>query len=147
MTIFKAENNKAFMAALLKSNIFDSFFLREITVNTFASFSINGKKTDGGSNDYCTWEEIKPFAFEVIKGNRLPRLIKIVFSLDPDLLPSLDGATALFLNITYENDSISIITGISSKTFTLDRTNEYAFDEYIKDFFADNNISVSTQVY
>lgn len=147
MTIFKAENNKAFMAALLKSNIFDNFFLREITIHTFASFSINGKKTESENNDYCTWEEIKPFAFEVIKGNKLPKLIKIIFSLNPDSVLSVDGATALFLNVTYENDSISIITGISTKTFTLDRSNEYAFDEYIKEFFANNNISVSTQVY
>ncbi len=147
MTIYKALNIKAFMNALLKSDVFDNFELREININTFASFSINGKKTDEETISYCKWEEIKPYAFEVIKGNRLPRLIKIIFSLNPESVPGVEGASALFLNITYENDSINCITGISMKNFTLDRSAEYTFDEYIAEFFNKNNISVSTQAY
>ncbi len=147
MTIYKAENIKAFMAALLKSDVFDKFELREITISTFASFSINGKKTNSETPEYCQWKEIKPFAFEVIKGNKLPNLIKIIFSLSPDMVGGVNGASALFLNITYENDSLNCITGISMKNFTLDRSNEYAFDEYISQFFANNNILVSTQAY
>lgn len=147
MTIYKALNIKAFMNALLKSDVFDKFELREININTFASFSINGKKPDTEETKYCLWEEIKPYAFEAIKGHRLPRLIKIIFSLNPLIVPGVNGASALFLNITYENDSLNCITGISMKNFSLDRSAEYAFDEYIKTFFNDNNISVSTQVY
>ncbi len=147
MTIYKALNIKSFMSSLLKSDVFDKFELREISINTFASFSINGKKTDTESTEYCLWEDIKPYAFEIIKGNRLPGLIKIIFSLDVEKVPQVTGASALFLNVTYENDSISCITGISMKNFTLDRSAEYAFDEYIAEFFKNNNISVSTQAY
>lgn len=148
MTIYKALNIKSFMNALLKSSVFDKFQLREITVNTFASFSINGKKFGTETTEYCSWEEIKPYAFNIIKGNKLPGLIKIIFSLEPDSIGfGSSGASALFLNITYENDSISCITGISMKNFSLDRSVEYAFDEYILDFFSNNNISVSTQAY
>ena len=147
MTIYKAQNIKAFMNALLKSDVFDKFELREININTFASFSINGKKYDDEETKYCLWEEIKPYAFEAIKGNRLPRLIKIIFSPDPENVPGVNGASALFLNITYENDSISCITGISMKNFSLDRSAEYTFDAYIAEFFSNNNISVSTQAY
>ena len=60
MTIYKAQNIKAFMNALLKSDVFDKFELREININTFASFSINGKKYDDEETKYCLWEEIKP---------------------------------------------------------------------------------------
>ena len=147
MTIYKALNIKAFMNALLKSDVFDKFELREININTFASFSINGKKAEEETISYCKWEEIKPYAFEIIKGSRLPRLIKIIFSLDAESVPGVEGASALFLNITYENDSINCITGISMKNFTLDRSAEYTFDEYIAEFFNKNNISVSTQAY
>jgi len=147
MTIYKVQNIKAFMNSLLKNDVFDKFELREININTFASFSINGKKAEEDTAKYCIWGEIKPYAFDIIKGTRLPRLIKVIFSLDPESVPGVKGASALFLNITYENDSINCITGISMKNFTLDRSAEYAFDAYIADFFKENNITVSTQAY
>lgn len=146
MTVYTANNVKAFMAALLKGNVFDKFQLREITICSFASFNISGEKSGDERGTFCRWSEIRPYAFDIIKGKRLPELIKVVFSLPPEETGlDLKDSSAVFLNITYENDSISCVTGMSMKNFSLDRTAMYAFDEYIGDFFAQNGISVTNE--
>lgn len=146
MTVYTANNVKAFMAALLKGNVFDKFQLREITICSFASFNISGEKSGDERGTFCRWSEIRPYAFDIIKGKRLPELIKVVFSLPPEETGlDLKDSSAVFLNITYENDSISCVTGMSMKNFSLDRTTMYAFDEYIGDFFAQNGISVTNE--
>ena len=64
MTIYKALNIKAFMNALLKSDVFDNFELREININTFASFSINGKKAE--EENFKRMQELKIKAAEAL---------------------------------------------------------------------------------
>lgn len=146
MTVYTAKNVKAFMAALLKGDVFDKFQLREITICSFASFNICGEKSGDEKGTFCRWSEIKPYAFDIIKGKRLPELIKVVFSLPPEETGlNLKDTSTVFLNITYENDGISCVTGMSMKNFSLDRSAMYAFDEYVGEFFAKNGIDVTNE--
>ncbi|MPN41223.1 hypothetical protein SDC9_188765 [bioreactor metagenome] len=87
---------------------------------------------------------LKPHVFELIKGNRLPKSIKIVFSADDSLLHSISPeASALFINVNFENNRLGIITGSSLKNFTLNKTVEFMWDEWVINFLEGNKISIS----
>lgn len=145
-------NNKIFMNTLLKGNLFDSFEVRTAVIQTFIKFEISGtldksyysiSEQENINNEYCLWKDLKPIIFQLIKGNKLPKFIKIVLSLTKAQLQEFDSeAEALFLNIIFENGKINCITGCSQKNFSLDKKLETKWDEYIKEFFVSNNINI-----
>lgn len=155
MQVFTVTNTKKFMAMLLKENVFDLFELRNITITTFSTFEIDGRlnkdyfeNKDDIKGDFCKWKDVKPFAFEIIKGNRLPKFIKLVLSADNETVSKISPqASALFINITFENNEITIITGSSTKTFTMDKRIDFMWDEYVEEFFINSKTPVSTQAY
>lgn len=154
MLVCTVNNTKKFMSCLLKENTFDLFELRNAVVTTFTTFEIDGKlnkdffdEAQIPSSDYTTWKDIRHFMFEIIKGKKMPKFIKIVLSAPTDLKENISSiSSVLFLNITFENNIITLITGSSTKTFTMDKSYEYKWDEYITDFLTENNIVVSTQL-
>ena len=84
---------------------------------------------------------------EIIKGKHMPKFIKLVFAATEELKEKISpDSSVLFLNITFENNAVTVITGSSTKTFTMDKSGEYAWDEYVNEFFEKNNIAVSTQM-
>ena len=155
MTIYHAQDNKEFMHQLLKGGVFDLFEAREVYINTFTSFEIHCNyhkdffpPDSAQDRKYCLWKEIKPYAFDIIKGSRLPKLIKIILAADKEKTNEISSnASALFLNITYENGNITCITGSSTKNFTLDKTVEYQWDAFVSEFLKQNQVVVSTQSY
>ena len=77
----------------------------------------------------------------------MPKFIKLVFAATEELKEKISpDSSVLFLNITFENNAVTVITGSSTKTFTMDKSGEYAWDEYVNEFFEKNNIAVSTQM-
>ncbi len=78
----------------------------------------------------------------------MPKFIKLVLSADNETVSKISPeASALFINITFENNEITIITGSSTKTFTMDKRTDIMWDEYVEEFFTNNKIPVSTQAY
>lgn len=152
MLVCTVNNTKKFMSLLLKENTFDRFELRSAKITTFTTFEIDGKLNkeffdEATAEDFCRWESVKQFAFDIIKGNKLPKFIKLVFAAPPSLKDKIaPQASVLFVNITFENNTITLITGSSMKTFTMDKSAEYIWDEYIKGFLNKYEISVSTQL-
>ena len=84
---------KDFMSKLLIGSTFDSFWLCEASVTTFATFTIDGTlHTDfydtqeaqllqTQKQTYSLWRDIKPFCFSMMKGKKTPLHFKIVFRL------------------------------------------------------------------
>ncbi len=155
MTSFSIENTKTFMAGLLKSSMFDDFEVRSFLVTTFTTFEIH---CDYNSNFFtdvieeerekrkiCLWKDIKNYAFDIIKGNKLPKSIKIIFCADRGTMDSIyTNSSAMFMNVIFEEGKLKIITGFSPKEFTMDKTGEYEWDKYVKEFLHKNKI-ISTQ--
>lgn len=145
-------NNKIFMNTLLKGDLFDNFEVRTAIVQTFIKVEITAtldksyysiSEQENINNEYCLWKDLKPIVFQLIKGNKLPKFIKIILSLSKTQLQEFDSeAEALFLNIIFDSGKISCITGCSQKNFSLDKRLETKWDEYIKEFFISNNINV-----
>lgn len=143
---------KQFMAKLLVNNAFDKFLLREMELQTFTGFSITGQVNESffssdeleerGDSKFVLWSEVRPIAYSMIKGNRTPLALKIVFQLPKkqciELLNLLGGRMkfedlgGLYLNVRFEKGELRLITGTAIKTFTLDKSFEQEWDEQVK---------------
>ena len=151
MLAFTVNDTKSFMSLLLKGDTFDSFHFRQGELNTFASFIIEGKRDmdfysteelEQGLSRYVLWEEMRPFVFQAIKGNKLPKSIKIVFSLPDEKIENLPNTSAAFLNILFKDNVILCTTAISQASFSLDKSSEKLWEEYVLKFFKKNNIGI-----
>lgn len=154
MLAFTIHDTKAFMALLLKGNAFDAFQFHQGELTTFASFILEGKRNldfydeserEAGLSHYVYWEEMRPFVFQLIKGHKLPKQIKLVFSLAEEKLEHLPNISAAFLNIHFKNNTLLCTTAISQKNFSLDKSSEKLWEEYILKFFHKHEIAVEVQ--
>lgn len=154
MVSLKILDVKNFMTKILVHTVFDNFLLIDLDVATFNNFHISGfinkgfftseEKEQLGEREYSTWSEIKPIAFQLIKGNKTPLSFKFVFLLSKSNTEkiltkvvnnySIEDIGGLFLNVKYENGTLSLITGTSIKKFTLDKSLENEWDSNMKKF-------------
>ncbi len=161
MTELIIEDQKAFTEGLFIGNMFDDLLIRDAEIVTFNKFSVDGavrraffseeEIKEGGIEEYSRWSVIKPFCYSLIKGKRLPQSFKFVFLPDRADIESFtekngngidpDNVTGLYLNIQYEEHVMACITGTSISTFTLDRSLDRAWDEYVVGFFKDKGIA------
>ena len=154
MLAFTVNDTKSFMNLLLKGDTFDAFSFRQGELTTFASFVIEGKRNmdfytaeeqEEGLSHYVHWGEMRPFVFHAIKGNKLPKSIKLVFSLAEEKLANLPNTKAAFLNILFKEHTILCTTAISQETFSLDKSSERLWEEYVLKFFKKNAIGIQKQ--
>ena len=150
MVLFQISSAKEFMNRLLLRECFDSFQLYEASITTYNTFSIDGrlhpeffaddaeKKSAIAGRDYSLWCEARPLCLEIIKGRNTPLNFKIVlkFSEDGTLklleeagleLPQ-DNAVGLYLSIRFSGEGITVTTGTSFKSFTVNKEIERAWD-------------------
>lgn len=154
-------DQKLFMSSLLVHNTFDRFLLSELDIDTAVHYHISGiinrdwfdadelEQMDGRS--YMKWEDIKPTAYELIKGKKTPLSFKIVFMLDEKDKEGVarscgpnykkDDIGAMFMNLRFEKETLTVITGASMKVFSMDQTMEKQWDETVKRFIAQNKIA------
>lgn len=151
---------KTFMAKLLTQNTFDTYLLREMELQTFTNYSITGQFNEEffnkdelearRGNHHILWSDVRSIAFSMIKGNKTPLSLKIVFQLSTESTEALIQTTGgrlrmeevggLYLNVRFEKGELSIITGTAIKTFTLDKTLEKEWDTEVKRFLHEYNI-------
>ncbi|GKX27828.1 hypothetical protein SH1V18_03080 [Vallitalea longa] len=162
MVCFNIIDIKLFMNNLLKDKMFDDFEVSTVELNTFTKFNIScdiNKKYLSTNEieilegrDQVKWSEIKNIVFYMIKGNKTPSYLKIVFSLPHDKIENMiskhqlptksDNVNGLFINILYEDNVLKCTTGSSMKIFTLDKTLENYWDDSVKIFFKKHGITV-----
>lgn len=161
MISLKIPEVKPFMAKLLMNTMFDSYILREMEIQTFTNFQISGQfhedfftkeeLEERGENRFILWSDVKPIAFSIIKGNKTPIMLKVVFQLpnvqSDELISKLSGKYrpeeigGLYLNIRFEKGELHIITGVAIKTFTLDKTLEQEWDQEVKSFLKQQGVA------
>lgn len=147
---------KNFMSKLLIDSTFDNFLVNEVSITTYNTFEIDGhiKKEFYTEEEFSSlpdphlsfWSKLKPFCFSLIKGNKTPVKFKMIFALNRTQIEnlitsnqisiSIDDVNELFLNIKYENGTLTYVTGTSLKIFTMDKSLEKAFDTYISHFIS-----------
>lgn len=166
MISLKIIDVKDFMSKLLISDTFNKFLLSEATITTGNTFIIDGhlnkdfytteelEENNLTDQTMSTWEALKPFCFELIKGKKTPLHFKIVFLLSSNNVIKLleqssislspNDVNGLFLNIKYSNNTLQCITGTSLKLFTLDKSIENEWDSMIQKFFKSHEIPFET---
>jgi len=145
---------KPVMNQLLKGSAFDEFLVRSAEICVITKIEISGildksylpeAERDSVDRNYVYWNEIQPFVFSLIKGGRAPGMLKIVFSAADDKVKDMhDNASAMFLNLTYAEGKLNFTTAVGQRFFSLDKSSETVWCDYIKGFFDINSWSVST---
>lgn len=144
---------KDFMSHLLSKDTFDHFYFIEASIKMGVSYQIQGRINEGFydtsveqtlNREFCYWKEIRHRIFDIIKGKRLPLSCKIVLGLSKQSISYLiahnnssfreEDIEGIYVNILYDPKNLLITTGISYKNFSLDKSLEYAFDEYLVKF-------------
>lgn len=163
MTALTIEDGKLFVSKLLVQNTFDKFYAGESVIRTFSDFRLGGRLNKeyyssdeaeaAGDREFCLWSEIKPIAYQIIKGHKLPVSFQFVLQLSDENTRWLleknkssvrpEDVKGLYMNLRYEKNTFSCITGISFKTFILDKTVEQLWDETVRKFFRQNQIAVT----
>ena len=93
---------------------------------------------------------MKPFCFSLIKGKRLPGSFKIVMQMPKEdterflserKIPfTSNEVKGLYINIRYEEERLTCVTGTSVSVFTLDKTLDQEWDQAFKEFLKQNQI-------
>lgn len=152
MISYKLSILKTFMNDLLAGDTFDHFLLTEASIHTSTTFTLDGHINAPyySSEEFesipekhiASWGSLKPYCYMVMKGRKLPVRFKIILLCPPDLLDKIlkeSGLTVdtseingLFLNIRFENNILTLTSGISLQTFTLDKTLDSLWDNYLR---------------
>ena len=161
MIALKLINIKSCMSHLLLSETFDHFLFIEGEITTFNTFKIDGFiqksfftpeecETMEPLPEYSSWSQLRDYCFTIIKGKKTPLGFKFIFSLSPknivrlieqshlDFQPS--DVQGLYLNIKYDSSGLQCITGVSLKTFSMDKSLEQAWDGMVQKFFHQKGI-------
>lgn len=154
---------KDFMNKLLCNKTFDNFLLQEATIQGSVTFHIDGNlRPDFYSAEelelaglsglpFIPFGQIRTHCFDLIKGKRTPSCFKFVFLLSPvNLARTLEQTrshftpqdiTGMFLNLRFQNGSLTLTTGISYRIFSTDRGLEQEWDSLIRRFLKNHEIT------
>ena len=132
---------KGFMGRLLKEDAFTDFKVRTVDILAKNRFSLDGEFIDGEMKDFSLWSDVQPLVFEIVKLMGKPSAMKIVLShKEPQTIH--ENASTLFLNLMYENGKLNFTTATSQKAFSLEKTLNSVWDEWVRSFFGSNGIDV-----
>jgi len=145
---------KTFMGQLLREEMFDTFEVRSVEIATTVRMNIDGQQAvETEANDetgeakkpgFSTWEALRPLVYAVIKTSPKPKHVKVVFSYKASEACNIHAnAAALFLNLVYENDSVTFTTGTAQREFLFEKSLDIAWDEWVKAFFAKAGLQVA----
>lgn len=164
MVALQIQDIKIFMNKLLLSQTFDNFLLVEGSITTYNTFRIEGRvhkdffsaeeieEKNLENREFSLWKEVKAFCLELIKGKKTPLGFKFTFQLSKENTAKLltssgitsiqpENIAGLLLNIRYDNGVLNIITATNLNLFTLDKSLEHAWDDMIKRFLKQQEIS------
>lgn len=164
MVALQIQDIKNFMNKFLLSQTFDNFLLVEGSITTYNTFRIEGRvhkeffteeeieERRLNNREFSLWKEVKPFCLELIKGKKTPLGFKFTFQLSKEnaaRLLSSSGITSLqpenvsglLLNVRFDNGALNVITATNINLFTLDKSLEHAWDDMVKRFLKQQEIS------
>lgn len=149
MVCLKLKSTKEFMQKFLMTEAFADFLLIEAEIDTFVSYTIDGRiKKEFYSKEeqemqnlpeYAPWESMRPQVVQSVKGKRTPLFMKLVLALSPERAKVCfreDGQASdsesfvryMLCTVKYENNVITLTGGVSYQEFTMDKSPEKCWD-------------------
>lgn len=163
MKAYQISDLKNFMNKLLLSDHFDYFLLEEGSIVTSNAFRIDGHvqkdfytKEEQDDPSVCPygftpWKDIRPFCFQLIKGRRTPLSFKFILLLMPEHMGQILNAggfsnqgnpvKAFTLAVRYDGSRLTLVTGISTTSFLMDKTPEQLWDNAFLKFMGNKQLS------
>ena len=153
----------SFMTKFLRSEIFDPFEFMEGTLQTRITYDFDGHiLSDSYSEDelreeglfghtYLPFSIQRPVLFDLIKGKKTPVFFKFTLFLSPSdfyartqLPPDpSDAISGFLLNLRFMHGELTASTGVSYRTFSTDKSLEFEWDSYIRQFFKEHSLYFS----
>lgn len=154
---------KDFMNKLLRSEVFDHFHLQEAVITSGATYTINGQITKGFYSEeeltelhlegcrFLPFGMLKTNCFDLIKGKKTPSAFRFVFLLSPENMEKTltavgssykaSDVTGMYINLKYQNQLLSLTTGIAYNIFSTDKTLENEWDKMVVKFLKQHEIA------
>ena len=154
---------KDFMNKLLRTEVFDHFLLQEAVITSSATYTINGQITKGFYTEeelselhlegcrFLPFSMLKTNCFDLIKGKKTPSAFRFVFLLSPHNMEKTIASvgssyqpsdiTGMYINLKYQNQLLSLTTGIAYNIFSVDKTLESEWDKMVIKFLKQHEIS------
>ncbi len=162
MKAYRISDLKNFMNKLLLSESFDYFLLEEGTILTANTYQIDGHihkefytKEEQADEQLCPyefslWKDMRSLCFQLIKGKRTPLSFKFVLLLLPehmtqilqngDFVDNGNLVKAFTLTVKYDGTAATLMTGISTAAFLMDKTPEQLWDAAFLKFMENKQI-------
>lgn len=164
MIVLKVLDVKKFMAGFLAGTMLDAYQLASGSITTFCTFRIDGNfhkeffedeetnAPEAAHPSFVPWKSVKSFCFSIVRGKRTPLSFKFVFYVPEKQVPlfcqktgvpfEADNPPGLCLNLKYDKTGLFVTTGISRKSFSLDRSADEAWDKYVSTYLKKVGIAV-----
>ena len=158
MVAFKIVDVKDFMNKLLIGEVFDNFLLVSFEINSFAKVTIDGLINEAWYEDseilgrYLNWKELRNKVSLLVKGGRIPLAMRAVFRLSETntekvaaklgINNAVEKDYGLFFNLKFENNEVSIVTGVSVTDFLISKELGNLWDEDLIKFLKYYQIAV-----
>ena len=163
MLALRLTDVKDFMNKFLRSETFDHFLLQEGVITSGASYVIDGhihsdfytseemEELEIADCDFLPYGLLRGNCFDLIKGKKAPSSFKFVLMLSPEnqkrtmerIGSSYTPAdiSAMSMNIKFQNQMLTLTTGISYRIFSTDKTLEPEWDKFVRQFLSQHDIS------
>ena len=146
---------KEFLNGLFTDERYDSFYLFSLKLDSDVSYDIDGKINrdfydekefeELVEKDYICWRDIKKTILGFMKDGKLPVKMKLILMFNKDNVNRLiemnnipihpDNVRALFMNVIYSDNRLSITTGTSLNVFNMDKTLEELWDKTVEKYY------------
>lgn len=151
MLALTIEDKKAFTKELFMGTMFDRFQCCKVVLHHNVDYHIDGhynidffdseEQEERRKQTYAFWSELKPFVFQILKGQRLPKSFQIVLCAAPASIAQMLATSAsvltpeqvegLYLNLHYKEDVLSLTTGSAYRVFTMDKSLDRVFEDAV----------------
>ncbi len=161
MRAFEIMDLKDFTSKLFLGTLFDSFYLKDASFTTFATFTIDGylqknfydteqqETLDTAGQSLIHWSSVRNIAFQMIRGKRSPLQFHVVLSLSPEANQKFFDSTfdttaaSYYMNLQFRSNKLLCTTGVSLRSFSLNQKPSSAWDDGLASFFQNAQISFS----
>ena len=164
MLALRLTDIKDFMNKFLRSETFDHFLLQEGVITSCASYVIDGhihsdfytseemEELEIADCDFLPYGLLRGNCFDLIKGKKAPSSFKFVLMLSPEnqkrtmerIRSSYTPAdiSAMSMNIKFQNQMLTLTTGISYRIFSTDKSLEHEWDRLVEIFLKNHDIVI-----
>lgn len=153
--ISEIKDIKTFLNGLFKDERYESFYLFSIKLEAAVSYEIDGKINKAffsedelsqlNNMEYICWKDVKKTVLDYLNKGKLPVKMKLILMFNKDNVNRLiemnnipihpNNVRALFMNVIYSDNRLSITTGTSLNVFTMDKTLEELWDKTVEKYY------------